>query len=391
MVPRKMKPTGKKGKKSPQPKSATPRQKPSKKASRNGPQEGGSIHVRHAYIGTATVSEKEQPGSQIYFFPVAPGQLNDLWLQRYLGLYQRWTPGGVEVKLTSGLSSLVNGMLGMAWIADVTEIPTVEPLSYLMSQKHLAVGNIRDGLRLRIPSSTEFKWLDTQPGQPNSHHGFLVVFVASPLGGLTNSAAVTLHLDGHFNFEMARVPTVACGGNVNVQGRLNYATVSGGKFAVFEEKVGPSVLAINKVYRIDPPVMVMVNPGDDVPAEYGLRTTAFSKAEVFLFKSFDDADAFLKSPNADTLKTVGLQNGDIGDFANYSFTSANAAVMKVWENIPDPVPHPTVFVGGGSAVESLAKLLEEILKTAGASRTVVGTFGGLTPAGPVEGTFEGES
>lgn len=388
-MPNKKTPKPKKG--ASPPKSAGKKQKKLKKPSSSNasPVARASVSTPNGYIGRVDISPSSGPGSDLFYWKVSPATVQDAWLSRQFSLYQRWRPHKIRVRLTSGVSAIVSGQLGLVWIPDERDIPPGESLPYLMAQRHKVIGNVRDGLQLALPTDTEFKWLDTDPTQNNGHHGVVIAFVVSPLSGYEGTVSASLTVDLLVQTELARVPPTAVHPSLTANCRYNAVDVGQGYLYATIESHGSLPLAVGKVQSIEPSMAVKQNSGEDLVTQYAVKTTFLSVPHVFLFVTQAQAEAFANDQTFERIKSTGTEVGPHpGEWENTTFTQSEATFRQPFD-APSPGPRvPQVGLAGeglGSLLSALHDLSDEISR----SRSMEGQFEGLGATGPFEGQFEG--
>lgn len=362
-------------------------------------QDTTTLTVPTAYLGSAEVMDREGPGSTLFIWRCNPTVTRDRWLSSRVSLHGRWRPHRIRVTARSGCGSLVNGQLGLAWIPDVADIPSGEPLDYLMSQRHKSLFNIRDGGTMDVPCDTEFKWLDTHSEAENGSHGYVVLFVSSPIGGLTNTANVTLTMEGVFSLQMRRVPHSTDGGSgevLELEGFQGAVLTGGTKVAVFTERTSPSRFQFNKVYLTDPEIPVITGPGVTTASPALVRVAVFTNPIAVLFRDVAAAERFVASPTTTNVFSGCLVATQAStDWITITFREQ---VMRRATHIERPItsPLPTVALAGELA-EAMAQTLSRVLQLTTDTEqlvrdpiTITGAYEGEAGGLPSAGSFEGE-
>lgn len=353
--------------------------------------------ISKGFCGTARLENTDSSGDVVFIQQVSPEVLHDTLISSRFRLKARWRPTRWRYHIESGLSALVNGIMGGVWVPDTNLIPVGEAgLPWLMSQKHKSVFNVRDGGVVQLPTETEFKWLDTDPTQINGHHGYLVLFVVSPIGGLETGAEFIITVEAEVEMAVDKPPAPVHGGtgsSFSIRCFQGHSTVAGNNLAVLVQQ-GTNLFQTNVVYELDPPLEVRLDNGTRVPATHGVRKVAgLVRPEVFLTETESEARQLAATPDSgfSPFCIVGT-TWTSTEWETILVTEVAAPVRVTQGRAPatsNSCNLSQVALGGELATALLAAA-QALLKITEEPRTIVANLAGEVAMLPADLTLEGE-
>nr|WBY66493.1 MAG: putative coat protein [Eriocheir sinensis tombusvirus 3] len=144
------------------------------------------------------------PGSLLTRAVISPRKFEGTRLWQQSNMWSRWSPVSLTFRVSSTCPSTGGGLYALAWSADDREMLPVDPTALarkLGVMPYFCQANFWEHCTIRVAEPPIQKWLYTNVGQDDIHHGcFILVCIAPPLA-ITGSISFTVELDWVIRFD----------------------------------------------------------------------------------------------------------------------------------------------------------------------------------------------
>lgn len=159
-------------------------------------------------------------------------------LAQLAGLWSRWKPVSMSLRVVPSAGTFMNGSHIVAWTPEIIrvgqQLSGASLIQRLGTFARTASNHISSPLILPLPVDISRKWLDVSGGESSSSdtHGTVIVALGSALGNSTGDVTVTVSLDWACNFDGPDLETAGDDGEVQAdEAYSSYFTDSTGDWA----------------------------------------------------------------------------------------------------------------------------------------------------------------
>jgi hypothetical protein len=249
---------------------------------------------------------------------INPAELGGTRLASVAGLWNRWRPVSLNVRVVPSAGTYVSGALAVGWDASVqpytdSGLPVIQRLATLVPNK---MEQISKNFSISITKPPVQPWLYCRGDEvEDTAHGRVVVAVLSPLSNVDGNMAVTVHLDWNIVFDGPSIPAGSTSSGTNIyagSGFESYFTDStaswaDGKKLTLKAHEGGQIVPFlgiqhGVIYQIDTVARLSykLKPVDGVsavkPIKYGVAIAGSTFGNgMAVFDDITSAESYIKS------------------------------------------------------------------------------------------------